>query len=110
MANFAIYLGAAGLTVALFVGAVLLALDDNPVWPLFFKLGTYLGTWNVVWAVFRTCISRIVAGLAEDVSFVEGAIIVVISYVAAVRRIHSDYQGGRFMAASHSGRLALPGF
>ena len=65
------------------MGAVLLALDDNPVWPLFFKLGTYLGTWNVVWAVFRTCISRIVAGLAEDVSFVEGAIIVVSSYVAA---------------------------
>ena len=83
MANFAIYLGAAGLTVSLFVGAVLLALDENPVWPLFFHLGTYLGTWNVIWAVFRACISRITAGLPEDISFMEGATIVVVSYVAA---------------------------
>ncbi len=53
MANIALHLGSAGLTIVLFVGATLLAMEDNAAWEKFFAIGMYLGTWNTIHAVTR---------------------------------------------------------
>lgn len=53
MANIALHLGSAGLAIVLFVGAMLLAMEENDVWRKFFVIGVYLTTWNIVHAVTR---------------------------------------------------------
>ena len=75
MANIALHLGSAGLTIALFVGAVLLAMEGNDAWGKFFVIGTYLATWNTVHAVT----SRVASLLIErfDGRYAVGNILVV---------------------------------
>ena len=60
MANIALHLGSAGLTIVLFVGAMLLAIEDHGSWGKFFAIGVYLGTWNTIHAVTRRAVSLIV--------------------------------------------------
>ena len=60
MANIALNLGSAGLTIALFVGAMLLAMEGNDAWGKFFVIGTYLATWNTVHAAIRRAASLLV--------------------------------------------------
>ena len=60
MANIALHLGSAGLTIALFVGAVLLAMEGNDAWGKFFVIGIYLATWNTVHAVTRRAASLLI--------------------------------------------------
>ena len=60
MANIALHLGSAGLTIVLFVGAMLLAMKDNDAWGKFFVIGIYLTTWNTVHAVIRRAASLLV--------------------------------------------------
>ena len=60
MANIALHLGFAGLTIVLFVGATLLAMENNDAWEKFFAIGVYLGTWNTVHAVTRWAASLLV--------------------------------------------------
>ena len=50
MANIALHLGSASLTIVLFVGAILLATADHVAWGKFFVIGVYLGTWNTDWS------------------------------------------------------------
>ena len=51
MANIILRLGSAGLTIVLFVGAMLLAIDGNDAWGKFFAIGVYLVTWRTVYGV-----------------------------------------------------------
>ena len=60
MANIALHLGSAGLTIVLFVGATFLAIENNAAWEKFFVIGVYLGTWNTVHAVTRRAASLLV--------------------------------------------------
>ena len=60
MANIALHLGSAGLTIVLFIGAMLLAIEDNDAWEKFFVIGVYLGTWNTVHAVTRRAVSLLI--------------------------------------------------
>ena len=60
MANVALHLGSAGLTIVLFVGAMFLAIEDNDAWGKFFAIGVYVGTWNTVHAVIRRAASLLV--------------------------------------------------
>ena len=60
MANIALHLGSAGLTIVLFVAAMLLAMEGNDAWGKFFVIGVYLGTWNTVHAVTRRVASLLV--------------------------------------------------
>ena len=57
MANIALHLGSAGLAIVLFVGAMLLAMEDKDAWRKFFVIGVYLTTWNIVHAVTRQATS-----------------------------------------------------
>ena len=86
MANIALHLGSAGLTIVLFVGATLLATEDNEAWEKFFAIGVYLGTWNTVHAVTRRAASLLVDSsddrdvlgmtlLAYSVGFILSAVI-----------------------------------
>ena len=71
MANIALHLGSAGLTIVLFVGATPLAMEDNAAWEKFFVIGVYLGTWNTVHAVTRRAASLLVdASSDQDVQIV----------------------------------------
>ena len=71
MANIALHLGSAGLTIVLFVGAVLLAMEDHAAWEKFFVTGVYLGTWNTIHGVTRRAVSLIVDSASErDVAVV----------------------------------------
>lgn len=71
MANIALHLGSAGLTIVLFVGATLLAMEDNAAWEKFFVIGIYLGTWNTIHAVTRSAASLLVdASSDREVQFV----------------------------------------
>ena len=68
MANIALHLGSAGLTIVLFVAAMLLAIEDNDAWGKFFVLGVYLGTWNAIYAVTRRAASLLVKYVKDPTS------------------------------------------
>lgn len=66
MANIALHIGSAGLTIVLFVGAILLAIEDNDAWGKFFVIGVYLGTWNTIYAVARSVASLLVDSVDDS--------------------------------------------
>jgi len=74
MANIALHLGSTGLAIVLFVGAMLLAIEDNGAWGKFFVIGVYLGTWNTVYAVARRVASLLVE-FANDSDVVSATIL-----------------------------------
>ena len=78
MANIAVYLGSAGLTIVLFVGAMLLAIEDNDAWGKFFAIGVYLGTWNTVHAAVR----RVASLLVDSSSDSDVAVVAILAYGA----------------------------
>ena len=66
MANIALHLGSAGLTIVLFVGATLLAMEDNAAWEKFFAIGMYLGTWNTIHAVTRRAAALLIDSHSKE--------------------------------------------
>lgn len=60
MANIILRLGSATLPIALFVGAMFLALEGNDAWGKFFVIGIYLATWNTVHAVTSRAVSLLI--------------------------------------------------
>ena len=76
MANIALHLGSAGLTIVLFVGAMLLAIEDNDAWGKFFVIGVYLGTWNTVHAVTGRAVSLVVNSYDDR----DVAVVVIVAY------------------------------
>ena len=77
MANIALHLGSAGLTIVLFVGAMLLAIEGNDAWARFFAIGVYLGTWNTVHAVTRRAVSLLVDSSDDR----DVAVVTIVAYV-----------------------------
>ena len=68
MANIALHLGSAGLAIVLFVGAMLLAMEDNDAWRKFFVIGVYLTTWNIVHAVTRRATLRLLEHYCQSMN------------------------------------------